>query len=108
MFSKCLENVRSKAPLVHCITNYVTVERCCQCDSCQVQVPLWRTIHAKRVISLLYVTACVNIGTPNSMTIEVMRVACARAQALKHPMVLDPVGAGASRLRTDTAREASG
>ena len=45
----------------------------------------------------------INIGTLNSRTITSMLLAGKKANQLGHPVVLDPVGAGASRLRTDTA-----
>ena len=44
-----------------------------------------------------------NIGTLNVRTIEGMKAAAAKASKLGHPIVLDPVGAGASALRTETA-----
>ena len=44
-----------------------------------------------------------NIGTLNTRTIEGMKAAAAKASELRHPIVLDPVGAGASALRTETA-----
>ena len=44
-----------------------------------------------------------NIGTLNEHTIEGMKVAAETASKLGHPIVLDPVGAGASKLRTETA-----
>lgn len=45
----------------------------------------------------------VNIGTLNQHTIPSMFFAAQRANELNHPVVLDPVGAGASPLRTNTA-----
>ena len=47
----------------------------------------------------------INIGTLNKRTIESMFLAGKRANALNHPAVLDPVGAGASKLRTETAQK---
>ena len=47
----------------------------------------------------------INIGTLNQMTIEGMKKAAVKADSLGHMTLLDPVGAGASRLRTDTAKE---
>jgi hydroxyethylthiazole kinase len=44
----------------------------------------------------------INIGTLNSRTIEAMLSAGRKSNALGHITVLDPVGAGASKLRTDT------
>jgi hydroxyethylthiazole kinase len=45
----------------------------------------------------------INLGTLNGNTIPSMFAAGKRANALGHPVVLDPVGAGASKLRTQTA-----
>lgn len=45
----------------------------------------------------------INIGTLNRNTIPSMLAAGRKANALGHPIVLDPVGAGASTLRTQTA-----
>ena len=47
----------------------------------------------------------INIGTLNSRTIASMLIAGKRANELNHPVVLDPVGAGASKLRTETAMQ---
>ena len=47
----------------------------------------------------------INIGTLDQRTIPAMFAAGKRANALGHPVVLDPVGAGASALRTRTALE---
>ena len=45
----------------------------------------------------------INIGTLNQNTIPSMFAAGKKANELGHPVVLDPVGAGASALRTQTA-----
>ena len=45
----------------------------------------------------------INIGTLNSRTVKSMMLAGRRANALGHPVLLDPVGVGASALRTRTA-----
>lgn len=47
----------------------------------------------------------INIGTLNERSIQGMFAAGKRANALDHVVLLDPVGAGASALRTDTAVE---
>ena len=46
----------------------------------------------------------INIGTLNQRTIPAMHLAGKKANELGHPVVLDPVGAGASKLRTNTAK----
>ena len=104
--SNALENVRAGVPLVHCITNYVTVHDCANAVLACGGSPIMSD-EARDVADIQ--TICgglvLNIGTLNENTIEGMRVAAARADELGHPIVLDPVGAGASALRTATATE---
>ena len=102
--SAALRRVRQTTPLVHNITNYVTVNDCanallaCGGSPIMSDEPLdvgdIQTICGGLVL---------NIGTLNERTIEGMKVAAAKASELGHPIVLDPVGAGASALRTETA-----
>lgn len=104
MLGKCLENVRATTPLVHNITNYVTVN-----DVANVLLACGGSpIMSDEPDDVSDITSIcgglnINIGTLNKSSIEGMRVAGLRAQELKHPILLDPVGAGASALRTNTA-----
>lgn len=104
--STALENVRASVPLVHCITNYVTVNDCANALLACGGSPIMSD-EPQDVADIT--TICgglvLNIGTLNVHSIEGMRVAGARAAELGHPIVLDPVGAGASELRTKTASE---
>ena len=104
--SNALKNVRTTTPLVHCITNYVTVNDCANALLACGGSPIMSD-EPKDVFDIQ--TICgglvLNIGTLNERTIEGMHVAAARATDLGHPIVLDPVGAGASALRTQTASE---
>ena len=104
MTSAILAQIRAASPLIHCITNYVTVN-----DVANVLLAIGaRPIMADDPEEVEEITAlcaglCLNIGTLNARTIPSMLAAGKRARALGHPVVLDPVGAGASRLRTATA-----
>ena len=104
--STALRNVRSTTPLVHCITNYVTVNDCANALLACGGSPIMSD-EPEDVADIQ--TICgglvLNIGTLNAQTITGMRVAGARATELGQPIVLDPVGAGASALRTRTAGE---
>ena len=106
VFGLALGNVRATTPLVHCITNYVTVNDCANALLACGGSPIMSD-EPDDVVDIT--TICgglvLNIGTLNKQTIEGMRVAGARASELGHPIVLDPVGAGASSLRTQTAGE---
>ena len=104
MLGKMLENVRAKCPLIHNITNYVTVNDCANIVLACGASPIMADDKAE-VAEITSVCAGlnINIGTLNSRTIESMHIAGKRANELRHPVVLDPVGAGASSLRTETA-----
>ena len=102
--SAALRRVRQTTPLVHSITNYVTVNDCanallaCGGSPIMSDEPL-----DVGDIQAICGGLVLNIGTLNEHTIEGMKAAAAKASELSHPIVLDPVGAGASALRTETA-----
>ena len=104
MFAECFENVRSTCPLIHNITNYVTVNDCANMVLACGASPIMADDAAEvEDITTICGGLNINIGTLNSRTITSMVLAGKKANTLGHPVVLDPVGAGASRLRTDTA-----
>ena len=104
MLHHLLENVRSQAPLVHCITNYVTVNDCANILlACGASPIMADDPEEAADITAICNALVVNIGTLNQHTIPSMSLAGKKANELGHPVVLDPVGAGASPLRTNTA-----
>ncbi|MDO4531562.1 MAG: hydroxyethylthiazole kinase [Bacillota bacterium] len=106
MFRKMMENVREKCPLIHNITNYVTVNDCANVLLACGASPIMADDAAEAAeIAALCGGLNINIGTLNQRTIPAMFLAGEQANALGHPVVLDPVGAGASALRTKTALE---
>ena len=104
MLSTMLANVRKTCPLIHNITNYVTVNDCANIVIACGASPIMAD-DKEEVAEITSVCAGlnINIGTLNSRTIASMLIAGKRANELHHPVVLDPVGAGASALRTQTA-----
>ena len=101
-----LEKLRETNPLVHCITNYVTVNDCANALlACGASPIMSDEPEDVEDITTICNALVLNIGTLNKHTIEGMHRAAARASALGHAIVLDPVGAGASKLRTNTAAE---
>ncbi len=104
MLGECLKNVRKQVPLVHNITNYVTVNDVANVLLACGGSPIMSD-EPKDVEDIT--TICgglnINIGTLNERSIEGMFLAGRRAKELGHPILLDPVGAGASKLRTETA-----
>ena len=104
MFQNLFANVRAKSPLVHNITNYVTVNDCANIVLACGASPIMADDAAEvEDITSLCAGLNLNIGTLNSRTIPSMLLAGHTANRLGRPVVLDPVGAGASHLRTETA-----
>ena len=106
MFQNMLENVRKNCPLIHNITNYVTVNDCANIViACGASPIMADDKEEVAEITAICSGLNINIGTLNSRTIASMLIAGKRANELNHPVVLDPVGAGASKLRTETAMQ---
>ena len=104
MFQTIYETVRNTCPLIHNITNYVTVNDCANIVlACGASPIMADDKEEVAEITALCAGLNINIGTLNSRTIDSMRIAGKAANALHHPVVFDPVGAGASKLRTRTA-----
>ena len=100
-----MEEVRRKRPLVHHITNYVTVNDCANVCICAGGSPVM-TDEAKDLPEMVALSSAVvlNIGTLNERTVESMTIAGREANRNDVPVVLDPVGAGATSYRTSAAR----
>lgn len=99
-----VEQLRASAPLVHNITNYVVMNNTANALLAIGASPLMA--HAPEEVDELLAIAgalVVNIGTLSSSWIAAMRLAARRAGELGKPWVLDPVGVGASSLRTSTS-----
>lgn len=101
---KCLENVRKNVPLVHNITNYVTVNDVANVLlACGGSPIMSDDIQDVEDITSICGGLNINIGTLNQNTIPSMFLAGKKANELGHVVLMDPVGAGASALRTQTA-----
>lgn len=104
MLGSCIENVRKQVPLVHNITNYVTVNDVANallaCGGSPIMSDEPEDVED---ITSICGGLNINIGTLNQRSIEGMYRAGRKANELGHVVLLDPVGAGASKLRTDTA-----
>ena len=99
-----MNQVREASPIVHNITNYVTVNDCANILlACGASPIMADDILEVEEITSICNSIVINLGTLNERTIKSMIVAGKKANELGHPVILDPVGAGASRLRTETA-----
>ncbi|MBO5523940.1 MAG: hydroxyethylthiazole kinase [Roseburia sp.] len=102
---ECLENVRKRNPLIHNITNYVTVNDVANALLACGGSP----IMAEAAEEVEEITAgCdglnLNIGMLNPAKACAMELAGLRAQKEGHVILLDPVGVGASAFRRETVK----
>ncbi len=103
--AQILQEVRANKPLVHHITNYVTVNDCANVTLAIGGSPIMADdIDEMEDIVSITSALVLNIGTLNHRTVESMLAAGRFANARHIPVILDPVGAGASTLRNETTR----
>lgn len=99
-------NLRERNPLVHNITNYVTVNDCANAILAIGASPVMADdIKEAESITSISSAVVINIGTLNERTVASMLASGKKANELSIPVIFDPVGAGASKFRNDTARE---
>ena len=102
---RVLEAIRAQRPLIQNITNYVVMNTTANALLAVGASPAM--VHAAEEIDEFVAISSalvVNIGTLSTPWIAEMHQAARKASELGKPWVLDPVGAGATRLRTETAR----
>ncbi|MDX6407319.1 MAG: hydroxyethylthiazole kinase [Gaiellaceae bacterium] len=102
---KTLGELRARKPLVHQITNYVVMNETANATLALGALPVMA--HAREEVEEMAALAgalVLNIGTLSPHWVEAMLLAGKAANEHGIPVVLDPVGAGATRFRTDTAR----
>ncbi|WP_028857068.1 hydroxyethylthiazole kinase [Psychrilyobacter atlanticus] len=103
---KVKENIEKNRPLVHNITNYVTVNDCANIQLAFDGSPIMADsiLEVEEVVSVCS-SLVINIGTINERTIESMIRAGEMANIKEIPVILDPVGYGFTKLRTDGVDE---
>ena len=103
--AKDLANIRERKPLVHSITNYVVMNETANATLCIGALPIMA--HAIEEVEEMVGIAgalVLNIGTLEQEWVKAMELAGKRANELGIPVILDPVGAGATKLRTDSSK----
>jgi hydroxyethylthiazole kinase len=100
-----LHRIAAQRPLVHHITNVVTVNDVANLTLAYGALPVMTSAPEEVVEMVSAASALVlNIGTLTGSSLRAMLLAGAEAGSRGIPIVLDPVGAGATALRTDAAR----
>lgn len=101
-----LDTIRQQKPLVTNITNYVVMNNTANALLAIGASPIMA--HSRQEIAdLLRISGAlvINIGTLDECWIDRMQYAIQQAVILKKPIIFDPVGCGASTLRTETAKK---
>ena len=101
-----VQQVRDRGPLVHNITNYVVMNSTANALLAVGAAPVMA--HAVQEVADMTAIAnalVINIGTLSEQWVEAMALAMQRACERGIPIVVDPVGAGATPYRTRTVRE---
>ncbi|MEL9929377.1 MAG: hydroxyethylthiazole kinase, partial [Sulfolobales archaeon] len=104
LFLKDLEKIRERKPMIHHIMNFVIMNDAANVTLAIGAAPIMA--HAIEELEDLVSVAdsiYINIGTLDSIWIESMIHLARLAGKYNKPLLLDPVGAGATRLRTETA-----
>lgn len=101
-----LKILKEKKPLVHNITNYVTVNDCANIILAIGGSPIMAD-EVNEVEDMVAISSClvINMGTLNERTVASMIKAGKKANELKKPVIFDPVGVGAGPYRNRTAEK---
>lgn len=103
-YAELIGNVRKSKPLIHHITNYVTVHDCANITLAVGASPIMADAQEEAAdIASISSAVVLNMGTLNVRTIPPMIAAGKAANAAGTPVIFDPVGAGASKLRNDAS-----
>lgn len=106
MSNLIISKIREMKPLIHHITNYVTVYDCAQITLSCGALPVMADAEEEAAEMASYADALViNIGTLNAKQVASMIKAGKSANIKNIPVILDPVGAGATEFRKQTAEK---
>lgn len=101
-----IKDVRDTHPLVHCITNYVTVNDVANSILAIGGSPIMAdALEEVEAVVSKSKALVLNIGTLNENTVKAMILAGKTANAKNIPVILDPVGAGFTPYRTEAAKK---
>lgn len=106
LIEQSFAGVNKQSPLVVNITNYVVMNNTANALLAIGASPIMAHCQQEMADLLSVANALViNMGTLDSVWIACMKHAISLAVEMGKPVVIDPVGCGASRLRADTARQ---
>ncbi|UCF32050.1 MAG: hydroxyethylthiazole kinase [bacterium] len=98
--------IRAKRPMIHHITNYVVMNVTANVTLAMGASPVMA--HANEEVEEMVAFASAHVLNPGTLSlpwISAMLKSGKKAKELGIPVILDPVGAGATQLRTDACRQ---
>ena len=105
MEGRYVDNIRRMRPVIHCITNCVSVNDCANILlACGASPIMADAPEEARDITLLSKGLVLNIGMLNESKLKTMGISGKVAMDKGIPVVLDPVGAGVSPYRTQAVQ----
>ena len=105
-FEKIIQIIKNKKPLIHQITNQVSINDCANIILNWGALPVMAPAIEESAQMVENAAALVlNLGTISSRQLDSMLKAGKRANELQIPIVLDPVGVGASKYRGEAAQK---
>ena len=103
---EALAAIRARKPLLHCISNLVTANDCANLALAVGASPIMAQAPQEMAdIAVLASAVVLNTGTPDEAKFTAARLAGAAANRRGIPVVLDPVGVGASPWRLENIRQ---
>lgn len=101
-----LATIRATKPLIHHITNVVTINDCAHITRYWGALPIMASAveEVEEIISSAS-GLVLNIGTLQREQLEAMMKAALKANQIGIPVILDPVGVGSTSFRTKAAQE---
>lgn len=104
-FNEVLNQIRKSSPLVHNITNFVVMNNTANALLAVGASPVMaHAIEEIEDIVSIASSVVINMGTLSEKWVDAMILAITKAKALNKPVVFDPVGVGASKYRTEMAK----
>ncbi len=98
-----LNEIQSKNPLTHCITNSVTINDCANAVLAIGGSPFMaEDVEELNEVVTIADALVINIGKLSKDQVEAMKVSAKTANETETPIILDPVGVGVTELRNRT------
>lgn len=108
-YCSSLRRLREEAPLIHCISNIVSANDCANLLLAVGASPMMAMEEIEMPdIARISSAVVLNTGTPDKARFRLCATRGALANQLNQPVILDPVGVGASRWRLQGIREILG